>query len=509
MYNVLSMLEATAKRHPQKTAVLEPNGSCTFDELSTHARAAGTWLAKQGVAPRTPVALFLQKSRLAWASMLGTVYAGAYYCVLDVRQPAPRIRSMCTTLSPSLILTDEENLEQARELLGDTGLTIACIEDVVAGEADDDLLGGIRAQATDVDPLYVNFTSGSTGEPKGVVVGHRSVLDFVPTYCSTFGIGEEDVLANQAPFDFDVSVKDLYSSLHTGATLALVPREYFSNPTQLMDWVCESGATTLTWAVSALCFVSIMGGLEYRVPTTVRRVLFSGEVMPPKQLAVWQKYLPDATYVNLYGPTEITCNCTYYVVERVYDPTEVIPMGRAFANERVLLLDENDQLVPPQSPDVVGEVCVGGSCLALGYLGDAERTAATFVQNPTNSRWIDLLYRTGDLARYNDEGDLVYVSRKDHQIKHLGQRIELGDIEAAAQSVSGVERACCLYDGNRKRLVLFYVGAIDRKALKQQLRELLPSYMVPNNTRQIEAMPLTKNGKIDRAELAARGRIKM
>ena len=508
MHSVLSMLEATSENYPQKTAVVDPEGSCTFAELLEEARAAGTWLAGHGVSPRTPVALFLQKSRLAWACMLGAVYAGAYYCVLDVRQPAPRIRSMCATLKPAIVLTDAENLGQACELLGDTGLEIALVEDIVAGPTDVDLLGGVRAQATDTDPLYVNFTSGSTGEPKGVVVGHRSVLDFVPTYCATFGIGADDVLANQAPFDFDVSVKDLYSSLLTGATLALVPREYFSNPTQLMDWICDCGATTLTWAVSALCFVSIMGGLEYRVPATVRRVLFSGEVMPPKQLAVWQSHLPGATYVNLYGPTEITCNCTYFVVDRVFEPSEVIPMGQAFANERVLLLDEGNRMIAPTSPGVVGEVCVGGSCLALGYLGDHERTVATFVQNPTNDRWLDPLYRTGDLARYDAEGNLVYVSRKDHQIKHLGQRIELGDIEAAAQGVSGVEQACCLYDANRKRLVLFYVGGVDRKALKARLRELLPSYMVPNNTRQLEAMPLTKNGKIDRTELAARGRIK-
>ncbi len=506
MYNVLQMLEATATRVPDKRAVADPEHSLTFAELLASARAAGTWLVRAGVAPRTAVAFYLEKSAPAWAAMLGAVYAGGFYSVIDVRQPEGRVHEMIAALQPTVVLTDAENADRAHELLDTTDCRIALIDDALAEVADDALLAAVRAQAIDCDPLYANFTSGSTGTPKGFVAPHRSVLDWAQAFTSTFGINETDVMGNQAPFDFDATNKDVYSSLLTGATVQIIPRTYFSNPTQLMDYLCEREVTTLCWAVSAMCFVSIMGGFDYRVPTSVRRVLFSGEVMPPKQLRVWQRHLPDATYVNLYGPSEVTCNCTYFVVEREYADDEVIPAGKAFPNERVFLLDEQDREVT--GPDATGEVCVAGSCLVMGYLGAPERTAKAFMQNPANTRWLEPIYRTGDLARYDENGDLVYVSRKDNQIKHLGQRIELGDIEAAAHAVDGVKRACCLYDATRKRLVLCYVGSIERRDLKEALRERLPQYMVPNNTRQLDEMPLNKNGKTDRAALATLARIR-
>ena len=508
MDNVLELLETTASRLPNKTAVADPNSSLTFADLRRAAQSVGAWLVANGTQPRCAVPLYLEKSPLALAAMLGVVYAGAFYSVIDVRQPDGRIRHICNTLQADIVLTDSANAARAHELFDDTSLRVAQIEDLAQTDVDDATLARIREGATDCDPLYVNFTSGSTGTPKGVVVCHRSVLDFIGVFVRTFGISEQDRIANQAPFDFDVSVKDIYSCLLTGATMHLVPRAYFSNPTELMDYLCACEATTLTWAVSALCFVSIMGGFDYRTPTSIKRVLFSGEVMPPKQLAVWSQNLPQATFVNLYGPTEITCNCTYFVVDRAYRSDETIPMGKPFANETVFLLDEKDELVSANNINQIGEVCVAGTCLALGYLGEPERTAKAFVQNPLNKRWRQTIYRTGDLARYNENGDLMFASRKDNQIKHLGQRIELGDIESAAQGVNGVEQACCLYDNQRKRLVLCYVGTTDRKDLKSQLRVLLPSYMVPNKTKQLDEMPLTKNGKIDRDVLATLTRIK-
>lgn len=506
MINVLQMLERTAERLPKKVAVADPNDSLTFQQLRNTAQIVGSWLVANGMQPRTAVAFYLEKSSLAWASMLGAVYAGGFYSVIDVRQPKNRVEQMFKTLQPTAVLTDAEHLERANELFDGSGCRVACIEEVTKGAVSEIALEAVRVQACDVDPLYANFTSGSTGTPKAFVASHRSVLDWTKVFTKTFGIDETDIMGNQAPFDFDVSNKDIYTSLLTGATVQIIPRQYFSNPTQLMDYLCEREVTTLCWAVSAMCFVSIMGGFDYRVPTTIRRVLFSGETMPPKQLRVWQKFIPDAVYANLYGPSEITCNCTYFVVDRPYEDDELIPIGKPFTNERVFLLNERDEQIHVAGE--VGELCVAGTCLVMGYLNSPERTAKAFMQNPTNSRWIDPIYRTGDLARYDEQGNLVYISRKDHQIKHLGQRIELGDIEAAAQGVDGVERACCLYDSKRKRLILFYVGSIERKELKGTLRDRLPQFMVPNNTKQIDEMPLSKNGKIDRAVLAEAARIR-
>jgi non-ribosomal peptide synthetase component F len=289
--------------------------------------------------------------------------------------------------------------------------------------------------------------------------------------------------------------------------VALIPRSYFSNPTKLMDYLCGNKVTVLVWAVSAMCFVSIMNGFGYRNPETLRIVMFSGEVMPVKQLNVWKKYQPHVKFVNLYGPTEITCNCTYYELEdRMYEPDEKIPVGKAFPNEKVFLLDDDNKEVT--EPGVPGELCVSGSCLALGYYGNRQKTDEVFVQNPLNPDWNEMIYRTGDLCAYQEDGNLVYISRRDFQIKHLGHRIELGEIESGAQQVEGIERACCLYDQAKKKIILFYTGNRDKKELLEEMKELLPVFMIPNKAIQLEEMPLNKNGKIDRNALKEAGGIR-
>jgi len=498
MTNVLEWLEDSAREYPGKLAFADVAGSATWAELETRSRAVGSAIAAR-VEPRRPIAIYLDKGVSAICTLLGAVQAGCCYSFIDLRQPQPRVEKIVGRLAPAIVVVDEQSAVQAAELFP-AGTEFVKVGELLGCPVDDGLLAARRAQALSTDPVYINFTSGSTGEPKGVAVGHGSIIDFIPVFAQTLGLAHEDVFANQAPLDFDVSVKDIYGALFLGATVHLIPREFFSIPTQLLDYLCEREPTVLVWAVSAMCFVSIMKGFEYKVPSSVAKVIFSGEVMPVKQLNIWREFLPDAMFVNVYGPTEITCNCTYFVVDRPYEPGDTIPMGRAFANEHVFLVDAEDHEVV--KPGVEGEILVGGATLALGYYRDPERTAETFVQNPLHCDYRDIVYRTGDLACYDDEGNLVYLSRKDHQIKHLGQRIELGEIESAAQAVDGVAQACCIYDGIKKRILLHYAGEIDRKELGSVLRERLPQYMVPNKIRQHDMLPLTKNGKVDRAKLA-------
>ncbi|MCR5775206.1 MAG: amino acid adenylation domain-containing protein [Lachnospiraceae bacterium] len=546
------MLERSAARFPDKKAFGDPGKSITFGELYDKVKRIAALLAKgevtAAVGPESGVGFYMEKSVDAVCAMFGTILAGGFYSFIDVRQPAERAASVISVLRPCLIITDEEDRENLTAALKEGGFGKAgALEDgafdgsaaesgaAESGDAADkakpevilisELMrlaeacdGGGGAAVSDgavgaagaagasgegcydLMPLYVNFTSGSTGTPKGVAVGHASVIDFITEFTRVFGINDNDVIANQAPFDFDVSVKDIYSGLYTGATVQLIPREYFSNPSVLMDYLADNGVTTLIWAVSAMCFVSIMNGLEYRLPEKIDKVMFSGEVMPVKHLNKWKTFLPDATYVNLYGPTEITCNCTYHILDREYGKDEAIPAGIPFANEKVFLLDEDDRLVSKAGEE--GEICVGGSCLALGYYRDAEKTAQSFVQNPLNDRFYERIYRTGDIGKYDEDGNLVYVSRKDFQIKHMGQRIELGEIEVSAMALDGVTRACCLYDQKKKKILLYYTGSIDKKDVTENLQRRLPQYMVPGRTVQVESMPMNKNGKIDRKALA-------
>lgn len=505
MKNVLEWLENTAIMLPDKIAFADEQAEITFATLLENAKKVGTALANK-TNSCAPVAFYMRKSVYAVCGIFGTVYAGGCYSFVDLRQPKMRAEKILDILAPTVLLTDAENYEDAVTFFGTrAGLEIIKIEELLLCKIDQKKLDKLRRESLDIDPLYVNFTSGSTGNPKGVAVSHRSVIDFIEQFTKIFQITDNDVIGNQAPLDFDVSVKDIYSGILTGATVEMIPRNYFSAPMQLMDFLAERKVTTLIWAVSAMCFVSTMNGLEYRTPASLKKILFSGETMPVKHLNIWKKYLPDAMYVNVYGPTEITCNCTYHILDRDYELNEMIPIGKAFPNEKVFLLDESDHVITKENE--LGEICVGGTCLALGYYKDEEKTKQVFVQNPANHTYYERIYRTGDLGKYNENGDLIYATRKDFQIKYLGHRIELGEIENVAQSLDGITRACCLFDDRKKKLLMFYSGDREKSEVLSELKNLLPPFMIPGKIYRIDEMPMTKNGKIDRSCLKKQGGI--
>lgn len=496
--NILDYLEASAAECPDKAAFEDLEASYTYAQVVEYGKRIGSALA--GLLPQNaPVPVLMEKEAWTLNVFMGAVYAGCFYSLVEPEQPAERILTILSTLEAELLVTSRKLEEKVREL-GFSG-KILLAEELAEQEIREEALEARREAFCDVDPLYTNFTSGSTGTPKGVVVSHRSVIDFTEHFVRLFGIGRDDVIANQAPFDFDVSVKDIFPALKTGATIEVIPKKFFSVPKKLLDFLDDRRVTNLTWAVSALCIISMLKGFRYKVPGTIRRVMFSGEVMPVKHLNYWRSYLPDALYVNLYGPTEITCNCTYYIVDREFAEDELLPVGRAFPNERVFLLDEEDRLLT--EPGKLGEICVSGTALALGYYRNWEKTEEVFIQNPLNRRYLEPVYRTGDLGRYDEHGELYYVTRKDFQIKHMGHRIELGEIEAAFQALDGVSRACCIYDEPNTKIIGFYVGTPEVKEIIDGLAEKLPRFMIPNVFCKVEQMPITKNGKIDRKALMA------
>ena len=494
--NILDYLEQSARHYPDKIAFADEMSTCTYKELWETARSVGTKLANY-VPPRSPVPVFMEKRVETIYAFLGAVYAGCFYVLLDPKLPLERLKQILQTLQSEVLVLHPDYEKQFKAL--EYERNVVNILEALQEEEDAVLLEAIREQRLDIDPLYAIFTSGSTGIPKGVLVSHRSVIDFMEEFVDIFGITDKDVVGNQAPFDFDVSVKDIYSTLKTGATMQIIPKKMFSFPTKLLDYLDEREITTLIWAVSALCIVTTLKGLEYKVPQKVNKIIFSGEVMPIKHLNEWKKYLPDALYANVYGPTEITCNCTYYIVDREFQPGESLPIGQPFPNEKVFLLDEENQLV--REAGKKGEICVSGTALSLGYYRNPEQTKKVFVQNPLNEKYLERIYRTGDMAYYGHDGYLYFASRKDFQIKHMGHRIELGEIELAMEMAEGIRRACCTYDEPENKIIAFYEGEAEKRQIVRALGKKLPAYMIPNVWVKMDRLPITKNGKIDRKKM--------
>jgi len=494
---IIDYLKKSAIENPEKIAFSDEAKELTYSEVLSNAEKIGTALINKVNKVNEPIAVIIDRNVESICCFMGIAMSRNFYVPIDVTQPIQRIRTILEQMQPVAIISIGNILE---ELKNETKIPVFEYEELVNCEKDAALIEKVRGGCLDTDPLYAICTSGSTGVPKGVLICHRSVMDFIPVFCETFKFGETEVFGNQAPFDFDVSVKDIYSTLYCGATMHIIPRVCFSMPKLLVDVLEDKKITTIVWAVSALCIAAGVNAFKKKVPQYLNKVLFSGEVMPIKMLNVWKKYFPNAMFVNLYGPTEITCNCLYYIIDRDFENTDKLPLGIPFKNEGVLFLNEKNEEIKTGE---TGEICVLGTCLALGYYRNHEKTAAAFVQNPLNDKYPELMYRTGDLAELAEDGNYYFAARKDFQIKHMGHRIELEEIETYLNAVDGVVRASCLFDTNKNKIVAFYTGEIDKVAIIESLKVDLPKYMIPNIFIKMESLPINKNGKIDRQSLKA------
>lgn len=495
--NVLEYLEQTVPRVPDKVAFADDNTQLTFAQISQNARAVGSALLADGLAAE-PVVVFMEKSPQAINAFFGVIYAGCYYVPLDVEMPAFRIEMILEQLKPRAVICDDVT----KELPAKFGYDGKCylFDEMAAAPVNDAALAAVRAKQLDIDPIYIVFTSGSTGVPKGILANHRSVIDYIENLSETLGFNENTVFGNQTPLYFDACLKELYPTLKFGGTTWLVPKPYFSFPMKLVEYLNAHQINTVCWVVSALTMISATGTFQFAKPETLRTIAFGSEVFPVKQFKLWREAVPEAKFTNLYGPTEATGMSCYYHVNRDFEETEAIPIGRPFRNTGIILLDENNKEAAYGEP---GEICIRGTCLTMGYFGQPEKTAEVFTQNPLQTRYPELIYRTGDIAHYNADGDLVFVSRKDYQIKHMGHRIELGEIEINAGLFDGIEAVGCIYDKVKGKIVLFYTGAVEKAALAAYLKGRVPRYMQPNKIIQIDAMPHTPNGKLDRKALLA------
>jgi amino acid adenylation domain-containing protein len=495
--NLIEYFEQTAERYPNKTAVIDKDGGLNFGQVQRLGKSLASRIYESTCVTNSPVALFLPKSSLAIVSVIGTLYSGNIYVPLDINNPTNRIQGILENLSPSCIVSDSARIPQLEPL--NLKIPVINIDEIHSKDPQEGFLG--YPECIDTDPAYIIHTSGSTGLPKGVAISHRSIMDYIHWAIDTFEITHEEHIGNQAPLVFDNSTLDIYLMIFTGATLNLIPESLFMFPAKLMEYIESKNINFVFWVPSVLVNVANLKILESLKVSSLKKVLFAGEVMPTKQLNNWISHLEkDVLFANLYGPTEITVDCTFHIVDRNYDDHEVLPIGKACRNSDVLILNDNNQKCGICEQ---GELCVRGSSLALGYWNNFEKTDAAFVQNPLNSSFPEKIYRTGDLVYLNERKEIIFVGRKDNQIKHLGYRIELGEIEHAIASTFDGLIPCVLYEERNKKIILIYEAkeVISPGEFRKNLSKVLSKYMLPSEYIKIDKIPLNSSGKIDRTNL--------
>ena len=497
--NLIELFEETVKRYPQKVAVIDKDREITFSALHQQSLRLASRLISMGIAQNKPVGVFLDKSIESVYANLGILYAGDFYMNLDIKTPAERIRNIIQLVEPAAIISTTRQIKPIEGIIPLT--TQVILLDEADETADVDTTAILRRLSTiiDTDPSCIINTSGSTGTPKGVVLNHKSFFDFIEWAIDTFHFGDDLVMGSLSPIVFDIYSFELCMLMAKASTLVVLPAHLAAFPAKILEVLEQHKVNFLFWVPTIMVNIANMDLLSAFKLESLKTVWFAGEVFPTKQYNYWHHHLPQTTFANLYGPIEITLDCTYYIINKEIPDEEPLPIGYPCRNTDILVLDDEDRLV--KEANVEGELCVRGTSLAMGYYNNPEKTAAAFVQNPLNKAYPEVIYRTGDIVCYSEEGLIMFKGRKDNIVKHQGYRTDLGEIEhVIINTLKLVKNGCIVYNQAEKQITLFYEAEeeVPVTEFRLSIGKVLPKYMIPTAYHRLEQLQRNANGKIDR-----------
>jgi amino acid adenylation domain-containing protein len=488
-----SLFEAQVERSPGSVALECGDDKLSYGELNARANRIAHALRGLGVGPEVRVGLYLERSVDLVAGVLGILKVGGAYVPLDPSYPAARIAYMVEDTAAPVVLTHSGLVGK---LPAHAGRTV-CVDDaaLIGSQSGDnpEAVGGAASLA------YVIYTSGSTGQPKGVMVSHAAVCNRMHWLIGTFGITAADAMLVQASINFDVSIGQLFACLLTGGRCVLAREDERTDSAALVA-LTQAHAVSI-WDLTPSMLRPMLDEPGIADCRTLRHVFCGGEALDPALAGVFHSRMQAGLH-NVYGPTETAIDATWWTCEEGWQGA--IPIGRPISNMQAWVLDDTRQ---PVAVGVAGELYLGGVGLARGYLGQPELTAEKFVAHPFSDAPGARLYRTGDRVRWLADGTIEFLGRFDDQVKLRGFRIEPGEIEAALMAQAGVKQAAVVVREDRpgeRRLVAYVAGAgLEAGALRTQLGQSLPAHMLPSALVLLEALPITANGKLDRAALPA------
>jgi amino acid adenylation domain-containing protein len=483
-------------------AVIDGERKITFSDMSEKAKKLSRIIVQNtdGIV-RKPVAVLLDKQIESITADIAIIYSGNAYMNLDTKTPVHRIRKIIDLIQPELIITSRKYFAKFEEALTNEKIVYADLIDYDKQAYSQDDIDDTFDKIIDTDPLCIINTSGSTGVPKGVVLNHRSFIDFTEWALKTTGIGEKEVIGSLSPLVFDIFSFELCMLMALGCTIMIIPDGISAFPARILQLMQQHSVSYVFWVPTIMVNIANMDLLSKLSLPTLKSIWFAGEVFPTKQFNYWRKHLPNSRFINLYGPIEITLDCTYYIAERELADDEPIPIGVACKNTEILILNDENNICKVNEE---GELCVRGTSLAMGYYNNPEKTAAAFVQNPLNKSYPEIIYRTGDVAFVNSRGEIIFKGRKDTLIKHSGYRIELGEIEHVIINTLKLVKNCCVtYNYQKKEILLHYESEdnISSGEMRKAISTVLPKYMIPVVYNKMEELPRNTNGKIDRLKL--------
>lgn len=497
--SLIELFEESVRKYPAKTAVIDKDRTICFADLRARSLALAAKISEKGVGQNKPVAVFLDKSIESVYVDLGIIYSGNFYMNLDIKTPAERIKNILLLVEPALIVSTSSLIKAIKTVIPESTSIVLLDEEDWNEPVDEQAVIGGLSTIIDTDPSCIINTSGSTGTPKGVVLNHKSFFDFIDWAVDTFHFGDDLVMGSLSPIVFDIYSFELCMLMAKASTLVVLPAHLAAFPAKILEVLEKHQVNFLFWVPTIMVNIANMDLLSAFNLEHLKTVWFAGEVFPTKQYNYWHHHLPQVTFANLYGPIEITLDCTYYIIDREIPDEEPLPIGYPCRNTDIIILDDEDRAV--SEPNVEGELCVRGTSLAMGYYNNPEKTAAAFVQNPLNKAYPELIYRTGDIVCCNDEGLIMFKGRKDNIVKHLGYRTDLGEIEhVIINTLKLVKNGCVVYNQMEKQITLFYEAELEVPASEFRLSigKVLPKYMIPTAYHHLELLQRNANGKIDR-----------